>query len=130
VLRLGPQAADGACVERADLAGFPARPDPARVVVRERRPMRLHLEVDARGPGPSFVAINQTWDSNWSATIDGAPALLARTEIALSGIAVPPGRHQIVLEYDDPWVSLGLLISLSAALTCLGLIVLARRRRG
>jgi hypothetical protein len=130
VRRLGRAAADSACVEAADLPRFPGPPAPAEVQVVERRPMRVRLAVDARGPGPSFVAINQTWDDGWSATIDGAPAPLLRTEIALSGIVVPPGRHDVRLAYGDPFVDLGLSLSLCAAVACLGLVLLGRARRG
>jgi hypothetical protein len=129
VLRLGRAVADSAIVEKADLPAFPGTPAPAQVRVRERRPMRLLLEVDARGPGPSFVAINQTWDPGWSASIDGAPAPLLRTEIALSGLVVPAGRHLVALHYENGWIDLGLCLSLAAALACLGLVIAARVRR-
>jgi hypothetical protein len=130
VVRLGPQAAaDSACVEAADLPSFPGPPAPADVRLLERRPMRVRLEVEGRGPGPSFVAINQTWDPGWQASIDGAPARLLRTEIALSGLVVPPGRHQVMLHYTNPVVDLGLALSLVAALACLGLVLVGRFRR-
>ena len=129
VLRLGRAVADSACVEKADLPTFPDPPAPAEVRVRERRPMRLLLEVDARGPGPSFVAINQTWDPGWSASIDGKPAPLLRTEIALSGLVVPPGRHLVALHYENGWVTFGLSVSLAAALACLALVLVAGARR-
>jgi hypothetical protein len=131
VRRLGPAVADSACVEAADLPRFPERPAPAGVAIRERQPMQVLLDVEARGPGPSFVAINQTWDPGWTASIDGAPARLLRTEIALSGIVVPPGRHRVALRYDNPWIDRGLWVSLGAALACLGLVLSGplRRRR-
>jgi hypothetical protein len=122
-----------AFVEAGDLPSFPGPPAPAEVQVRERRPMHISLAVDARGPAPSFVAINQTWDTGWSASIDGAPAPLLRTEIALQGLVVPPGRHQVVLSYSNRWVEIGLYLSLATALACLALILsgrIKRRRNG
>ena len=118
----------GAFVEAADLPSFAGPPGAATVEVRERRPMHIALAVDARGPTPSFLAINQTWDTGWSASIDGAPARLLRTEIALQGLVVPPGRHQILLSYGNRWVDVGLAVSLAAAIGCLALVLLGRAR--
>jgi len=129
VRRLGREASDAACVEAEDLPSFPGAPSPAEVRMVERRPLHVHLDVDARGPGPSFVAINQTWDEGWRTTIDAAPARLLRTEIALSGLVVPPGRHRVELTYVDPWVSAGMGVSLGAAFICLALIAVAALRR-
>jgi hypothetical protein len=127
VARLGEAAATTAIV--ADLpAAFPETPAPAEVKLEERTPMHLALAVAAQGPGPSFVAINQTWARGWQASLDAAPAPLLRTDLALSGLLVPPGRHRVELTYDDPWIRAGQLVSSSAALACLAL-VLARRRR-
>jgi hypothetical protein len=126
VARLGEEAAVTAVVE--DLPrDVPETPAPADVKLEERTPMRVALAVAARGPGPSFVAINQTWARGWQASIDDAPAALLRTDLALSGLVVPPGRHRVELTYDDPWIRAGQLVSAIAALACLAL-VLARRR--
>ena len=62
---------------------------------------------------PLFVTDNEeinaglTWHSLWW---------------ALSGVLVPPGQHSVELEYDDPWLRVGFLISLLAGFACLLLI--------
>jgi hypothetical protein len=99
------------------------------VQIRAHTPASLALEVTARGPGPSFVAVNQSWDQGWRLTVDGTPARLLRTDVSLSGFVVPPGRHQIELEYRDDWLMAGQLVSALAALVCLGLVLAGRSRR-
>ena len=126
VRRLGPAAARVACVDGMDLPAFSGVPGPATVAVIERRPMAVVLSVGAEGPGPSFIAINQTWDDGWHATIDGAASKVYRTEVALSGLVVAPGQHRVVLSYDDPSVRLGIIVSFLAAIVLLGLVVLTR----
>jgi uncharacterized membrane protein YfhO len=85
--------------------------------------------VGAQGPTPSFLAINQTWDPFWRASIDGQSVPLVRVDIALSGLVVAPGEHSIVLAYENPWLRAGMATSAGALLACLILILLARRAR-
>jgi hypothetical protein len=128
VARLGDEAGDTACVDRNQLV-WAGQPSPAEVQLGARTPMSVALQVTARGPGPSFVAVNQSWDEGWRLTVDGAAAPLVRTDVSLSGFVVPPGRHQVLLEYQDRWLQRGMLVSLLAALTCLGLVLGGRLRR-
>jgi hypothetical protein len=113
-----------ACVEDTELSAFPGQPAPAEVHVQRETPMRFSLAVNARGPDPSFVAINQTWDEGWRALLDGQPLRIYRTELSLSGVIVPSGKHKIEFAYRDPWMTAGLGISGASALTCLALLVL------
>jgi uncharacterized membrane protein YfhO len=83
------------------------------------------FDVTANGPRPAFVAVNQTWDEGWSARVDGVPWTVVRTDLSLSGLLVPPGRHHAELSYGDPWVTGGLAISLCALAVILVLCVAA-----
>ena len=84
--------------------------------------------MDAAGPGPSFVAVNQTWDPGWEVELDGAPVPLVRTDLSLSGLLVPAGRHDLVLAYRSVPVMVGAGISL-AALLATGIAFRAGRNR-
>jgi hypothetical protein len=130
VMRLRDEAAGAACVDRSSLDSFPGTPAPAEIGAVERSPDRLSLRVLARGPQPSFLAINQTWDPFWEATMDGAPAQLLRTDISLSGLVVPAGPHTIVLAYHNPWLDLGMATSAFGLLAALALLVLRVVRAG
>lgn len=129
VSRLGDAAADTACVDQSALTAFPGPPSPAEVQITSRTPGRVAMGVLSHGPSPSFLAVNQTWDPFWQASIDGEPARLLRTDISLSGLVVPPGRHAVVLEYRNPWLRAGMAVSACALLGCLLVILLARRSR-
>jgi hypothetical protein len=128
VRRLGDEVVHTACVEDEELALFANPPGPAQLRFRRTSPQDFVIEVDAQGPNPSFVAVNQTWDPNWRVTLDGQPARLLRTDLALSGVIVPPGAHRVEFEYRDDWVSAGLMISLVASMGALLALLLARRR--
>jgi Predicted membrane protein len=126
--RLQGQVRDSVCVDDEGLASFPMQPSPAEVQVYSRTPESIVMNVEAQGPSPSFVAFNQTWDEGWRLTLDGKPASLLRTDVSLSGFVVPPGKHRMVLEYGDPWLDAGAIISIVAALGCLALVLSGRRR--
>jgi hypothetical protein len=134
VQRLGAASATTACIDDEQLSPssllFSQPPAPADVKIVGRTPARLAIDMMARGPGPSFLAINQTWDEGWQARIDGQLTRLYRTDLSLSGLVVPPGRHRIELDYADPWVAAGVVLSLLAGLTCAGLALWRPRRRG
>jgi hypothetical protein len=131
-LRLGSDVREAAIVDRRELAAFPDPPAPATIRIKERTPVATVLDVDARGPGSSFLAFNQTWDEGWHATCDGVALRWLRSDVSLSGVVVPPGQHRIAVSYADPWVTAGVTASALAALAALALLLLDRlltRRR-
>jgi hypothetical protein len=128
VRELGPEVVTTACVEDDELPAFANPPGPAELRFRRTSPEHFIIDVAAKGPNPSFVAVNQTWDPNWRVAVDGKPARLLRTDLALSGLVVDPGVHRVEFEYRDAWVSAGVLISLGSSLCALLALLLARRR--
>jgi hypothetical protein len=129
VRELGEEVAHTACVEDSELPAF-ANP-PGKAVVRAQRhtPEHITIDVEAEGPNPAFIAINQTWDSSWRVRVDDQEARLLRTDLDLSGLVVPSGVHRIVLEYRDDWVLAGMLLSGLAAAGALVVLLLAQRRQ-
>ena len=128
VKQLGAEVVHAACVEDDELPAFANPPGPAEVRLRRTSPVDFAIAIEAKGPNPSFVAINQTWDPNWRVTLDGQPARILRTDLALSGLIVPPGTHRAEFEYRDAWVAAGLAISSIASIGALLALLLARRR--
>lgn len=118
VLRLGASVATTACLAEPVAAGIPESPSPARVVVREATPVRVVLEAESDGPQDSIVAVNQTWDDGWKVRVDGRIGPLLRTDMSLSAVAIPAGRHTVELEYGDPWLRTGVFISAASLVAC------------
>ena len=131
VLRLGPEAGAAALVEGPDALRLPRDPAPCRAEIVTRSPGRLAVAVSGAGPSSSLLALNQTWDEGWSATSDGQPTRLWRTDVSLSAVVVPPGRHHVELVYRDGAVERSLLASGAAVVLwiVIAAIGLVRRRR-
>jgi hypothetical protein len=75
-------------------------PGSERASVVERLADRLTVEavLNCRG----LVAIGETWDPGWRATVDGRPAPVLRVYGALRGVVVEGGTHRIEMRYR-PW---------------------------
>ncbi len=119
VRRLGGEAASTAVVDPRELGPFPEETSEGSVDGVVMRPGRVEFDVTPVGPQPAFVAVNQTWDEGWKAHVDGVPARLARTDLSLCGLLVSPGRHHVVLVYEDRWVTAGMLVSLAGLVALL-----------
>jgi hypothetical protein len=95
---------------------------------RSTGPQSALVTVDA--PAPSIVLVRNVYDKNWRATVDGRSVSVLPADYLVQGIPVPPGRHTIVLSYDDPTVGLGILGTALSLAVLLGLAAfMANRRR-
>jgi len=92
------------------------------------------LRITARATAPSIVAVRNAWAQGWSATVDGRPAPVVRTDYFLLGVPVPVGSHEIRLTYQDPMIGRGLgasafvWLAVVAAFAAPGLAGRRRRR--
>ena len=83
-------------VESADLL------DSGRIVVNARR--------------DAFLVVSEDWERGWHATVDGKSVPVLRTNGLVIGLAVPPGRHVVQIEFTPPGLRLGALVALFAIL--------------
>jgi hypothetical protein len=119
-----------AAVLETDPGLRPAEPaSPGEATYSEARPEDVRVGV--RAPSPSIVVIRNAWDEGWSATLDGRPAPVLRTDGFLQGVAVPAGTHEIHLTYREPAIARGLALSALVWLAWLAVLLgaIAKRRR-
>jgi uncharacterized membrane protein YfhO len=43
--------------------------------------------------------LNDVWHPWWRARVDGAPAPLVRANVLFRAVRVPPGRHEVRIEF-------------------------------
>lgn len=88
--------------------------------------------VDATGGGWVVVA-DSLQRPGWTATVDGRATDLVAADSAGAAVWVPAGEHTVVLRYHVPGATTGSLLTgagiVLAALTCVVVTVLGRRRR-
>ena len=96
--------------------------------IRHETPTRVELVADMDSDG--LVILADLWDAGWQAELDGSPIPIHRANVALRGLAVPRGHHEVVLTYRPVSVRRGWQCCLiGGTVTLLGSVFLALRRR-
>ncbi|HJZ97710.1 MAG TPA: YfhO family protein [Candidatus Solibacter sp.] len=64
-------------------------------------------------PHAALLRIAVPYFPGWQAEIDGAPARIAPADLALIGVMVPAGAHELKLHYRSTWWLAGLAMSIA-----------------
>jgi hypothetical protein len=78
---------------------------------------------------PALLMLNDTFYPGWTATVDGTPTPIHRTDFLFRGIAVPAGLHHIVFAYRSRAVELGTSITTVALIAILAAALYRPRKR-
>src|SRR5262249_46937688 len=96
----------------------------ARVQVLEKEMNEYRLRV--KSSEPAVVVASQMFYPGWKATVDGAQIPVYPVNVALTGVIVPGGEHDVRLFFQPASFRIGFLISLvSTAVAC---VPIFRRR--
>jgi hypothetical protein len=95
------------------------------VKVIRHEPETLVLETVTSEEG--YAVLTETYRPGWRAEVDGEERPVLRAQSAFRAVAVPAGRHRIVLTYRPRSFILGAVLSF---LALVGLILLAASKRG
>lgn len=92
-------------------------------------PNRRTIRADLGAPG--LLVLSEMYVPGWRATVDGREAPVLKTDYLFCGIALPEGKHTVVLEYAPASVRLGAAITGATlvGVVLLSLLILSRRRR-
>jgi hypothetical protein len=91
---------------------------PARAAANESvqivayEPERVAITADVASP--AVLVLADAFYPGWQAAVDGVPAPILRANLMLRGLALAPGRHEIVFSYRPAAWRLGAAISLIA----------------
>jgi len=118
----------GAVVETSDAVLAPLRGGNGRVTIVSYAAGRVVLEVDATKP--SLVVLTDTFDPGWTTRVDGKTQAIHPVDVLFRGVAVPAGKHRIVMTYRPASFTAGLWISALAILACLGWLAWGRWGHG
>ncbi len=77
--------------------------------------------------GPAgYIVLADTFYPGWRVRVDGVEQPLLRANYLFKAVAVPAGEHEVVFEYAPFSVTLGLMVSISAAGVWAALIIKLR----
>jgi hypothetical protein len=90
-------------------------------------PKDIVLRSDA--PAPAVLLLNDRFDPNWKARVDGKPATLLRCNYIMRGVYLLPGAHTVEFRFQPPLGPLYVsLAAIGVGLFVLGFIAVARQR--
>ncbi|MDQ3929329.1 MAG: YfhO family protein, partial [Chloroflexota bacterium] len=69
------------------------------------------VRVRLRAEKPRLLVVNESWSAGWRARVDGVETPVYRVNYIVQGVVVPPGKHEVVFNYDPPIFKVGLVIS-------------------
>ncbi len=90
-----------------------------RVAMRGGQAAEQTYDVVTDGPG--YLVARDSFARGWTARVDRAPTPVLRANGKHRAVAVPEGRHQVVLTYRPPGLRVGIAAATLAALTTLAL---------
>lgn len=100
--------------------------NPARGIVHAVRESANGAAIDVESFGRGFLVMSVTPHKYWRVTIDGQRTKAVVANIAFQGVAVPPGRHRVAMQYRNDLIPISAAISIFAAAA---LVAVARKRR-
>jgi hypothetical protein len=92
----------------SQLSGGQVSPD-AVARISSYEPSRLKIDTEAEHP--SFLVVSEIQYPGWTAQIDGMETPIYQTDYLLRGVALPAGKHTVVMEYTAPAFWKGVYVS-------------------
>jgi hypothetical protein len=105
------------------LAGAPGRAGSCELSAYASR----RVEARCQASRPALAVFLEQHDPGWHATVDGRPVPVLRANLAMRAVALPPGEHRIVLEYQAAGLRPGAFITLLALACLIALAIVSRR---
>jgi hypothetical protein len=69
------------------------------------------MTIHTAAPRDSLLVVSDVYYPGWSASIDGHPAPIYRTDLVLRGVIVPAGAHDVVFKFRPETFFVGLVVS-------------------
>jgi uncharacterized membrane protein YfhO len=92
------------------------------------------LQLAKPAPAGSALVVSENYYPGWSATADGKPAPVVRTDYSLVGVVLPAGATHVDLTFSSPAYKRGkslTLLALAFSIVAIAAGVVGdRRRRG
>ena len=88
------------------------------VTITSYEPERIEVSAKSRSAG--LLVLSEVYANGWTATVDGDPVGVFRTNHALRGVPLAAGEHEVVLRYEPRPLRIGLWSTGLASVAILG----------
>lgn len=101
---------------------------PCHVLISNQVVSSTTLQAEVEASESALLVVAQTFYHPWHAFVDGASVPLWRADYAFQAFEVQPGKHHLLLAYDDIGFKFGVTITAFSSLVAIGLWFRSRRR--
>ncbi len=118
-------------IQGQQITTLPA-PATTKATVTSNPPGAYDISLDQPATAGQALVVSDNYFPGWTATVNGVPAPVARTNYNLVGVALPAGARSVQLRFDDAAYEKGKVITLIAVIASVllwGAGLLADRRR-
>ena len=100
------EAGRGSAVDGA--LGSTCTPGRARLTAARAGEERFDVETNAS----AYLVVRDSYARGWRASVDGVSAPILRADGKHRAVAVPAGKHEVVMRYEPPglWIGIGLTV--------------------
>jgi Bacterial membrane protein YfhO len=100
-------------------------PPPSTISANVTRydPGHISVRLSAPAPAGSALVVSENYYPGWEATANGKPAVVARANYVLTGVALPTGATEVDLTFHSAPYETGKVVTLVAMLASLALVV-------
>ena len=93
------------------------------------------VEIEVRTDRAAYLCTREIWAPGWTASDNGKPVAVVRTNGIFCGVYLPPGNHEVRVSYLPPGLVAGLAVSMLTAVVlgtgiCFALFFRRTRPRG
>ena len=88
-----------------------------------------HIELEVHSDAPGILVLADTYDPNWTATVDGVPTEIRRANVLFRAVEIPSGKSRVEFRYRPSRLGVGLALSGLATTAWMGLAALWWIRR-
>ncbi len=111
----------GSVAESVDRPAQDIPQQPAETIIAAYRENLYRIAYFA--PAETLIRFAVPYAPGWTAHVDGAPAEIVPADYALTGVLVPPGRHELALEFRPHSFLTGAILSILGVLSVIFLFV-------
>ncbi len=124
----GPFSAQISHIRLLGSKAAPAETPQANIIVNDTaNDSQLSGSISTEEDGLLFLPL--PYEEGWTASVDGEGAQLLRTDLGFISIPVKAGEHSFMFTYHQPWMQVGVYVSIFSVILWTVLTVLQKREK-
>ena len=102
-------------VDKKDIKAIPSVANvDGKILSMMRKPTEIVVVYEV--PSDSFISVSETYNKNWSVSVDGVRSDSLKVNASFLGAYVPKGRHEVKFQYENKFYKIGMKLTIAGLL--------------